>query len=125
MSNYSYEITMPKQNADTPKVLIVGAGPTGLTAAVELARYGIIPDIIEKRGEASNLSRAVGILPESMAILEPSGVAAAIREESVRIEQVIFHQEANELARIQLKEKGDFIVPDFTALAQDRTEMFW
>ena len=25
-----------------PKVLIVGAGPTGLTAAVELARQGIV-----------------------------------------------------------------------------------
>jgi len=41
-------MTSPNNQAD-PKVLIVGAGPTGLTAAVELARYGIIPDLIEKR----------------------------------------------------------------------------
>ena len=115
---------MSKTNhsAKTPKVLIVGAGPTGLTAAVELARYGIIADLIEKRKTASNLSRAVGILPASMSILEPSGVAAAIREESVAIESVVFHQEANEFARIPLKDQDDFIVPDFTALAQDRTE---
>ncbi len=30
-------------------VLIVGAGPTGLTAAIELARQGVVPEIVEKR----------------------------------------------------------------------------
>lgn len=112
---------MPSQT-NAPKVLVVGAGPTGLTTAVELARHGIVPEIVERRQEASNLSRAVGILPESMDILEPSGAAAAIRKEAIAIENVIFHQEANEFARIPLKEQGSFIVPDFRALAQDRTE---
>ena len=43
------------------RVLIVGAGPTGLTAAVELARRGLVPEIIDRKTEASTLSRAVGI----------------------------------------------------------------
>ena len=45
------------------KVLIVGAGPTGLTAAIELARRGVLPMIVDRRPDASTLSRAVGITP--------------------------------------------------------------
>jgi len=43
------------------KVLIVGAGPAGLTTAVELARRGIVSDVIDLRESGSGLSRAVGI----------------------------------------------------------------
>jgi len=115
-------MTSRSNKAHSPKVLIVGAGPTGLTAAVELARHGIIPDLIEKRSTASNLSRAVGILPASMDLLEPSGVAAAIRQEAVAIEEVIFHQASNEFARVPLIEKDQLANPSLMALAQDRTE---
>ena len=55
-------------------ILIVGAGPTGLTAAVELARMGCVPNVIDKRQEPSGLSRAVGITPASLRLLAPSGV---------------------------------------------------
>ena len=34
------------------RVLIVGAGPTGLTAGVELARKGIHAEIIDKKTRA-------------------------------------------------------------------------
>ena len=48
------------------KVLIVGAGPTGLTAALEFARQGVIPEIVDAKASPSGLSRAIGILPESI-----------------------------------------------------------
>ena len=47
----------------TTNVLIVGAGPTGLTAAVELARQNIAVKVADKRDSGSGLSRAVGIMP--------------------------------------------------------------
>ncbi len=47
-------------NWDT-EVLIVGAGPTGLTAAIELARLGIQFRIVEKRPRRSIHSKALGI----------------------------------------------------------------
>ena len=104
----------------SPKILIVGAGPTGLTAAVELARRGVIADVIEKRQAASTLSRAVGILPRSMEILAPSGVAAAIRAEAIRIAHVQVFNRMNMVADLSL-DGGE---PDkaLFALAQDRTE---
>ena len=85
-----------------PRILIVGAGPTGLTAAVELARLGIMPWVIEKRKTTSNLSRAVGVLPDSMTIFEPSGVAKAIRDEAIPFQKVIFHHQEKKLAEIDI-----------------------
>jgi 2-polyprenyl-6-methoxyphenol hydroxylase-like FAD-dependent oxidoreductase len=103
------------------RVLIVGAGPTGLTAAVELARRGMIADVIEKQEAASNLSRAVGILPSSMGILQASGVADAIRGEAIPYRAAVFHDEGSVLARLDLTELPE---PDLRlyGLAQDRTE---
>ncbi len=37
------------------KVLIVGAGPTGLAEAIGLSQNGIIADLVEKRTEPSKL----------------------------------------------------------------------
>lgn len=104
-----------------PHILIVGAGPTGLTAAVELARRGIMPVVIEKRKTASNLSRAVGVLPRSMALLKPSGVAQAIRQDAIALQRVIFHENNKIIANISINDRPD---PNdrLYGLAQDRTE---
>lgn len=56
-------------------ILIIGAGPTGLTAALEFARHGIYPDIVDSKDESSRMSRAVGILPRSIELLEKTNVS--------------------------------------------------
>lgn len=104
-----------------PRVLIVGAGPTGLTAAVELTRYGVIADVIERQEAASQLSRAVGILPSSMKIFARCGVADAIRQEAVPYQAAVFHEEDKRIARLNLTEDEDATYRLF-GLAQDRTE---
>ncbi len=103
------------------RILIVGAGPTGLTAALELARRGIVPEVVEKRATPSGLSRAVGILPRTMRLLQPSGVSEAIRNEAVAIGGVRLHLDDALIARIALNLESD---PNnrLFALAQDRTE---
>ncbi|MBO0663835.1 FAD-dependent monooxygenase [Jiella sp. MQZ9-1] len=58
-------------------VLIAGAGPVGLTAAVELTRRGIPVRIVD-RGDGptpSDQSRALAILPQTLRIFESSGLA--------------------------------------------------
>jgi putative polyketide hydroxylase len=42
-------------------VLVVGAGPAGLVAAITLARYGIDVVLIDKRGTPSGLSGSLVI----------------------------------------------------------------
>ncbi len=102
-------------------ILIVGAGPTGLTAAVELARFGHQVTIIEKRPGTSQLSRAVGILPASMQILHASGVADRIRQEAVRISAIALYHEAKEITRIPFGRSADGH-DTILGLPQDRTE---
>jgi 2-polyprenyl-6-methoxyphenol hydroxylase-like FAD-dependent oxidoreductase len=46
---------------DNPQVLIVGAGPTGLVAACELARHQVPCRIIDRELGISSKSRAIAI----------------------------------------------------------------
>lgn len=55
--------------------MIVGAGPTGLTAAALLARYGIESTILERRRGVYPLPRAVHIDDEVYRILQCAGAA--------------------------------------------------
>ena len=59
--------------ADT-SILIVGAGPSGLTAAIELTRRGFAPRIIDKRSGPVTESRALAVNPRTLAILQPAGL---------------------------------------------------
>src|SRR5690242_18568002 len=55
-------------------VLIVGAGPTGLTAAVELSRLGVDVRIVDRSPERSLTSRALGIQARTIELLRVRGV---------------------------------------------------
>ena len=103
------------------RVLVVGAGPTGLTAAVELARQGVDVDVIDKRDVASTWSRAVGIQPLSLEILKPSGVTAALLNEGIKFHSAKFYRKTKLLATMpfNLPDKNISFV---LGLAQDRTE---
>ena len=59
----------------TPEpVLIVGAGPTGMTAAMELARFGVSVRLIEKTRETATTSRAVGVQARTLELFEQRGM---------------------------------------------------
>lgn len=55
-------------------VLIVGAGPTGLTAALVLTQLGIQVLVVDAQAEGANTSRAAVIHPHTLELLEPYGV---------------------------------------------------
>src|SRR4051795_8577948 len=57
-------------------VLIVGAGPIGMTAALVLARYGIKSVLIDRKDTFNDGSRAICIARPSMHILERVGAVA-------------------------------------------------
>ncbi|MGW5253530.1 FAD-dependent monooxygenase [Streptomyces sp. NPDC004012] len=56
-------------------VLVVGAGPTGLLLAGDLASYGVDVTVLERRDHESNLSRAFSLHARTMEQLDARGLA--------------------------------------------------
>lgn len=61
-------------------ILIVGAGPTGLTLACDLARRGIPHRVIERFDGPSTASRAKTIQPRALEVMDDLGVVDRIKE---------------------------------------------
>lgn len=103
------------------KILIVGAGPTGLTVAIELARRGVQPTVVDRRDSASTLSRAVGITPRSLELLSHSGAADALIAEGIAMDGLrVYHGKKLNLEMALRSERA--FHPNLVCLAQDRTE---
>jgi pentachlorophenol monooxygenase len=56
-------------------VLVVGAGPVGLTAALELRRRGIECRVVDRLPSPAMVAKAVGIQPRTLEIWEAAGLA--------------------------------------------------
>jgi 2-polyprenyl-6-methoxyphenol hydroxylase-like FAD-dependent oxidoreductase len=57
-------------------VLVVGAGPVGLTMAAELARYGVSIRIVEKAAQRTDKSKAIVMWSRSLEMLDRMGGTA-------------------------------------------------
>ncbi|MBD0676077.1 FAD-dependent monooxygenase [Streptomyces sp. CBMA156] len=60
-------------------VLIVGAGPTGLALALDLARHGVAALVVERGAELFPGSRGKGLQPRTLEVLDDFGVLDRIR----------------------------------------------
>jgi 2-polyprenyl-6-methoxyphenol hydroxylase-like FAD-dependent oxidoreductase len=65
---------------------VVGAGPAGLVAGITLAGYGVDVLVVEKREEASALSRAMMISTRSMELMRRWGLDQTVRAKASDIE---------------------------------------
>src|SRR5262245_38780816 len=64
-----------RSNPSSTDVLIVGAGPTGLTLATALAARGMRVTVIDRLAEGANTSRAAVVHARTLEVLEPLGVS--------------------------------------------------
>ena len=58
------------------QVLIVGAGPVGLTAAIELTRYGVPVRIVDKAAQRTDKSKALVLWSRTLELLERAQCSA-------------------------------------------------
>ena len=67
------------------EVLVIGAGPTGLFFAGELARHGVRARIIDASAAPHSQTRATGIQPAALEVLHRSGVVEKFLAEGVPV----------------------------------------
>ena len=77
-----------ESTTDTP-VLIVGAGPAGLTTAITLAHHGVASLLVERRAELSGLPRATGVSVRTMELVRSWGIEAAVRAGEIKAEPLL------------------------------------
>src|SRR5262252_7531911 len=115
---------MPRPEETKTPVLIVGAGPTGLMMACQLARFRIPFRLIEKNEGPTTQSRALVIQARSLEIFEQMGVAdRAVREG--RIFQTINYVVNGKLTqRVPIGDFGKGVTqfPYLLILEQSKTE---
>ncbi|MCW2556698.1 MAG: 2-polyprenyl-6-methoxyphenol hydroxylase-like oxidoreductase [Mycobacterium sp.] len=69
-------------------VIVVGAGPTGLTLACELAMRGIRVGLVERRADTPNMTRAFAVHARTLELLDSRGMADELLPHGVQIHEV-------------------------------------
>jgi 3-(3-hydroxy-phenyl)propionate hydroxylase len=105
-------------------VLIVGAGPTGLTAALDLAHYGIPSIVLDEDHQLSDGSRAIAFHHTTLAVWEKLGAAEAILQKGVpwTIRHTYFKEK--ELYTQLFPKPPEGMLPRFLNLQQFYVEQF-
>ena len=65
-------------------VLVVGAGPTGLTLAASLLAKGIATTVVDRQAEGANTSRAAVVNARTLEVLEGLDVTRRLVKEGVQ-----------------------------------------
>lgn len=109
------------QTSKPVAVLIIGAGPVGLAAAVTLRRRGVKTRIVDAAPHGASTSRAAVIHARTLEVLSEIGMAATVLEEGVVVPDFTVRDGSQTLARLDFRRlRTDY--PFTLMLPQSRTE---
>jgi 2-polyprenyl-6-methoxyphenol hydroxylase-like FAD-dependent oxidoreductase len=88
---------------EPPQVLIVGAGPVGLTMAVELMRHGVACRIVDKAAERTDKSKALVLWPRTLELLDRAGAVDPFITAGIRVVRGRIFANREPLAELRLE----------------------
>jgi 2-polyprenyl-6-methoxyphenol hydroxylase-like FAD-dependent oxidoreductase len=100
MTHAGHSVIDSTSSAKINSVLVVGAGPTGLTGAVALRAHGMNVRIIDAKSHRTTTSRAAVVHARTLEILEPLQVTKHILNRAVRVPNFEVRDGTRRLARL-------------------------
>lgn len=107
--------------SNTLDVLVVGAGPTGLTLACELLRHGLSCRIIDHASAPSEHSKALALHARTLEGLDLLGLAEELVDKGIKIQGLNMYTKGKRLLHLNL-EKLDTRFPFVLSIPQSETE---
>jgi 2-polyprenyl-6-methoxyphenol hydroxylase-like FAD-dependent oxidoreductase len=83
-------------------VLVVGAGPVGLTMAAELKRYGLSVRLVEKLPQATDKSKALVVWSRTLELLDRMGCSSSFVNAGFKVTAANFSSGKKTLAHLTL-----------------------
>ncbi|HEY8125839.1 MAG TPA: FAD-dependent monooxygenase [Methylocystis sp.] len=103
-------------------VLIVGAGPTGLSLAITLRQYGAQVRIVDRATQPSSVSKALALWSASLEAMQSMGVVDSFLRDGARLNALCIGDGGRQLARMEIGEGIDSPFPFPLLLPQSETE---
>lgn len=108
---------------DSGKVLVLGNGPVGQTAALLLARWGIPVTVLDARAERDPIgSKAICQQRDVLEVWEAVGVGRQVAAEGVTWDTARTFYREKELFAQPFRDRGQSPFPPFVNISQTRTE---
>jgi 4,5-epoxidase len=105
-----------------PEVLIVGAGPTGLTAACGLLANGVAARVVDRAVEPAGTSRALGLQPRGIEVVERLGALDGLPERALQIEQIVVHINGKHAASVRVGQRTALVTRPGLVISQAEVE---
>src|SRR4030095_10735789 len=83
-----------------PEVLVVGAGPVGLVAALFLQQYGVNVEVVDMHQRTTQHSYALAIHPRTLRILDEAGLSEALVGAGRKLTKVAYYEGRERQAEI-------------------------
>src|SRR5919106_2982505 len=105
-----------------PDVLIAGAGPTGLTLACGLLANGVAARVVDKAFRPAGTSRALGLQPRGIEVVERFGALNGLPDRALQVEQIVVHINGKQAASVRVGQRTTLVTRPGLVISQADVE---